>query len=26
LLYPEDQATGSTTDQVRGIWRISFDN
>lgn len=26
LLYPEDQATGYTTDQVRGIWSISFDN
>ena len=26
LLYPEDQATGYITDQVRGIWSISFDN
>ncbi len=26
LLYPEDQAIGYTTDQVRGIWSISFDN
>ena len=26
LLYPEDQATGYTTDQVRGIWSIAFNN
>ncbi|HIC33090.1 MAG TPA: DUF3365 domain-containing protein [Flavobacteriaceae bacterium] len=26
LLYPEDQATGYKTDQVRGIWSIAFDN
>ena len=26
LLYPEDQAIGYTTDQVRGIWSIAFDN